>query len=61
VDAAKMRELTHCYAEYRQAITTPTDPVRTLSLTGKVVAAARQVITDACLQDELRQGDETCE
>jgi hypothetical protein len=55
VDADKLRELTHCYARYRQAVTTPTDPVLALSLTGKVLTAVHRVITDPCLPKQLHE------
>ena len=44
VDAARLRELTYKYVEYRQSLTSSMDPVQVLNLTGDVLEAVRRVI-----------------
>jgi hypothetical protein len=45
VDADTLRELTRRYGQYLQAVTAPTDPVKTLTLTRQILEAVYRVIT----------------
>jgi cytochrome P450 len=44
VDESLLRALGNRYAEYRQAMSEPFDPVRVLGLTGQVLEAVNQVL-----------------
>lgn len=45
VDAGLLDELDNRYAEYRQAMSTPFDPVSVLALTGQVLETVRHILT----------------
>lgn len=47
VDEQLLRELGIRYAQYRQAMSDPFDPVAVLALTGKVFEAVNRILTSA--------------